>query len=168
MSFLFTGKLMRHIIIFCFLIFIFHFCPGQELLFQKNRIRHAIYKKGDVITFRIQGERFKITDEIRGFTDSLILFKDYMINPKEITRLYFDQKTRGWFIFRTKYPRLLIIAGAGYGLLDLLNSGEPDHTTLLISGSLITAGILTKLLIPNYFRIRGKKKLIIIDVAPKM
>ena len=136
-------------------------------MFQKNRIRHAIYKNGDVITFRIRSEKFKITDEIRGFTDSLILFRDYSINPKEITRLYFDQKTRGWFILRTKYSRLLIIAGAGYGLLDLLNTGEPDAATLLISGSLVTAGILAKLLIPDYFRIRGKKKLMIINSAPR-
>lgn len=158
---------MKHVIIFCWLIFIFNSCPGQELLFQKNRIRHAIYKKGDVITFRIRSEKFKITDEIRGFTDSLIVFKDYSINPKEITRLYFDIKTRGWFILRTKYSRLLLIAGAGYGLLDLLNSGEANRTTLLISGSLITAGILSKLLIPNYFRIEGKKKLVIVNVTPE-
>jgi hypothetical protein len=152
---------------FCLLIFSGNLCFSQELLFHKNRHREAIYKKGDVISFRVRGEDFKITDEIRGFTDSTIMFKDYMINPKEITRLYFDDQTRSWFIFRTKYSRLFIIAGVGYGLIDVLNTGEFDKQTMIISGSLIAAGVLAKLLIPNYFRIRGTKKLIIINIVPE-
>ena len=151
-----------------FLTFLFLFTLakpgyGQELLFHKNRIREVFYKKGDVITFRVAGEKFKITAEIKGFADSLIVFRDFTINPREITHLYFDSKTRGWFILRMKYSRLLIVAGAGYGLLDILNSGEVDKKTTIISGSMLAAGILTGLFIPRYFKIRGKRKLIIIN-----
>jgi hypothetical protein len=136
-------------------------CAQKFLLFQKNRHRQALYKVGDVLSFTIKGNTTKFTGEIRGFEDSVIVFRFYRINPKEISHLYVDDKTRIWYIFRYKYGKVLPIAGAGYCMLELVNTGELTRETLIIGGSLIGAGFLLKTIIGERIRIKGKRKLVI-------
>jgi hypothetical protein len=131
-------------------------------MFHKNRYHQATYKTGDKITFQLKGDKGKHTDLIRGFESGLIVFRDYRINPREISHLYVDDKTRVWFILRYKYEKLFLLAGAGFLTLELLNTGELDGETLLIGGSLITAGALARLLISKKMRIRGRRRLFIV------
>ena len=85
-------KPIRYLITASLLACLIGSAPAQEMLmFKKNKHRQAYYRAGDVISFRIKGERRKITDVIRDFEDSVIVFKDYSINLKQITHLYVDQ-----------------------------------------------------------------------------
>lgn len=140
---------------------------GQDMLmFKKNKNKIVYYKMGDVITFQLKNDKQKITDQIRGFTDSLIVFHYYSINPAEISHMYVDSKTKVWFFMRFKYEKLFLIAGAGYLLLDLANTGELTKETLVVSGTLITAGLLAKFLISKKIKIKGKKMLRILNLSP--
>jgi hypothetical protein len=138
-------------------------CYGQKLLFHKNRHRQAFYKEGDVISFRLKNDKSKITGQIRGFEDSLIVFLDFKIDPKKITHLYVDGKTKSWYILRYKYEKMFLIAGVGYPLLELVNNGEVDKEVLIIGGSLITAGLFTRWLISDKIKIKGRRRILIID-----
>jgi hypothetical protein len=140
-------------------------CFGQDgLLFKKNDRRSAYYYADDFITFRIKGHPSKITDRISGFEDSLIVFRFYKVNPTEITHLYVDKKTRVWFAVRYKYEKVLPVVGAGYILLNWLNSGTVSESDAIMGGSLITAGLLAKIFISKKMKIRGKRKLRILNL----
>jgi len=135
---------------------------GQKsLLFNKNWRRQAIYKTGDVLSFQLKADPRKITDQITGFDDSLIVFKNYKINPKEITHLYVDKQTSTWYFLKYKYEKLLFFAGIGYLLIDGFNNQEFSQETLVISGSLIGAGLLARWLISKKIKIKGRRKLVI-------
>jgi hypothetical protein len=129
------------------------------LMFQKNQHRQAFYKTGDVISFRIKGDRAKHKGQIKNIEDSVIVIGYYRINPQEISDLYVDDKTRIWFILRYKYGKVLPMAGIGYLLLDVINTGEIKEETVIIGASLVATGILLKSIIGNRLRIRGKRKL---------
>ena len=129
----------------------------------KNKHRQAYYKAGDAISFRVKGDKSKITDQIKAFEDSVIVFQGYQVPVREITDLYVDDKTKIWFILRYKYKKLLPVAGAGYLLLDVVNTKTLDKNTLLLSGALVGAGLLAKYFISDRFKIRKKRKLVIIE-----
>ena len=135
---------------------------AQTLLFQKNRYRQALYKPGDQIAFRLKGDKTKFSGKILGFEDSVIVFQGFKINPKNISSIYVDEKTRIWFVLRYKYARLFLFVGAGYILLDAVNTGEFKRETLIVGGSFIAAGLLAKLLISDRIKIKGRRKLVII------
>jgi hypothetical protein len=129
------------------------------LMFQKNRYRQAFYKTGDVISFRLKGDKSKHKGQIKNIEDSVIVIRYYRIDPREISDLYVDDKTKIWFILRYKYGKVLPMAGVGYLLLDAINTGEIKEETLVISASLIATGILLKSIIGKRLRVRGKRKL---------
>lgn len=154
---------MIRILFFCVtLSFISGLAFGQKsLLFNKNWRKQVLYQTGDVISFRVEAESRKITDQIMGFEDSLIVFRNYKINPKEITHMYVDKKTRTWYFLKYKYEKLLLFTGIGYLLVDGFNSHEFSKETLLVSGSLIGAGLLARWLISKKIKIKGRRKLVI-------
>eukprot|EP01004_Peranema_trichophorum_P008903 NODE_764_length_2376_cov_41.742565_g653_i0.p3 GENE.NODE_764_length_2376_cov_41.742565_g653_i0~~NODE_764_length_2376_cov_41.742565_g653_i0.p3 ORF type:complete len:157 (-),score=1.33 NODE_764_length_2376_cov_41.742565_g653_i0:1618-2088(-) len=151
----------------CFVIALLSFVAsrlfGQKLLFHKNNYKEEAYQVGEIISFRLQGNKSKITRQILGFEDSLIVFRDYRINPNEISDMYVDRKTIRWFILRYKYKNVLPAIGGGYLLLELVNTGEANKNTLVFSGSFIVAGIMAKLFIPNRIKIKGRRKLVIVE-----
>ncbi len=138
---------------------------GQKyLIFIKNSHRQAIYRKGEEVSFRIKGDKSKITDRIEGFEgDSLIVFQDYKINPRQISDIYIDKKTKDWYIVRYKYEKLCLVSGIGFFVIDAINTGNIKNETLIISGSLVSASFLAKWLIKDRMRIRGRRKLAIIE-----
>lgn len=137
-------------------------CIGQKsLLFNKNWRKQAIYSTGDVISFQVKADPRKITDQILGFEDSLIVFRNYKINPNEITSMYLDKKTSTWYFLKYKYEKLLLFTGIGYLLIDGFNNKEFTKETLIISGSLIGAGLLARCLISKKIKIKGSRKLVI-------
>ncbi|WOK07959.1 MAG: hypothetical protein ACMVP2_19660 [Imperialibacter sp.] len=133
------------------------------LLFHKSNTREAQYFAGEVIAFRIKDNDFKVTDQIKGFRDGLVLFDGYEVHPNDFEVLYTDQKTRAWFAFGYKFVKLTMIAGAGYLALDVINTGRFDKNTMIISGSLIGAGLIGRLFIREKFKIKGKKKMVVIE-----
>ncbi len=151
------------VLVFLILSSFFTDCFSQKLLFHKNRYREVLYRIGDVISFQLEGNENRITDQIRGFEDSLIVFQYFEINPDKITHLYIDDKTRTWYVLRYKYEKILPIAGAGYLFLDLLNTGKLEKNTLVISGSLMAAGLLSRWLISRRIKFKGSRKLMIIE-----
>lgn len=154
---------MKYAVLLLFFTGLGHSCWSQaRLTFSKNWYRQAHYYVDDEISFRVKGNDNKITDLIRGFEDSLIVFHYHKIPVTDITHLYVDHKTIVWYPLRYKYERLLLIGGAGYLALDLLNTGQLDEGTLIISGTAIGAGLLARWLIKDYHRIRGRKRLKIV------
>jgi hypothetical protein len=109
----------------------------------------------------------KFTGQITSFEDSLISFKYYKINPDQITDIYVDDKTKIWYILKYKYEKLFLLAGTGYLLLDVINSQTLNKETVVISGSLITAGFLARWIICDKIRIKGKRRLQILNLLPK-
>ena len=137
---------------------------GDFLLFEKNRNHRAFYYPGDVISVRVKGSKSKVSGQIRALQDSIILFDYHRINLKDITHIYLDEKQKFWYGLRYKLEPLLLIGGAGYLVLDVVNTRAFDPGTLLISGSLITTGLLVRWLTRNdKTRIRGKRKLLILS-----
>lgn len=153
----------RFYLLLMMLLFYGSICCAQKLLFHKNRHRQALYKQGDVISFRLKKDKSKITRQIRGFEDSLIVFEDLKVNPNQITHLYVDAKTKIWYFLKYKYEKIFLIAGVGYPLLELINQGEVSKETLMIGGPLIAAGLLARWLISDKIKIRGRRKLLITD-----
>jgi hypothetical protein len=81
----------------------------------------------------------------------------------EISYIYVDQKTRPWFSMRYKYEKLFLIAGFGYMMLDVINTGELTQETKWISVSLISAGVVAHFLVNDKFRLGGRKKLSLVS-----
>jgi hypothetical protein len=135
----------------------------QKLMFKKGHSRVAYYEKGEVLSFRLKGDRTSHTFQIEGFTDSTIVFRYHEVPLAEISHVYVDQKTRPWFAMRYKYEKLLLIAGFGYFMMDVINNGELTDETKWVSLSLIGAGIVAKFMVTDKFRIAGKKRLYIIN-----
>jgi len=147
----------------CFL-FILHTAVAQDnqLLFHYSRYKEVIYSVGDVISFRLKGSTEKKSWQITEITDSTIVFASESIAPHKIGYVYVDKKSKIWFPFRFKYANIFLAAGAGYFLIDWANSGEIDSSTVIISGSLVAAGVISKIFIKDYLKLKGSRKLVIL------
>jgi hypothetical protein len=132
------------------------------MLQKKNKNKTVYYKAGDVISFKIIGNKFKTKGEIVELKDSVIVFKGYEVPISKIACLYIDEKTKWWL--RYKIAQLSLIAGTGYLALDVINTGELKKETLIVSGTVIGVGLIAKLLISNKIKIRGKTKLRILKL----
>jgi len=132
------------------------------MLEMKNKNKNAYYKIGDEISFQVTGDKSKVTGEIIELRDSIIVFKDYQININKISSIYIDDKTKWWL--RYKVEQLFLLAGAGYLLADIINSGEVNSETLLISGAMISVGVIAKLLIGNKIKMKGRTRLRILKL----
>ncbi|MGE0771150.1 MAG: hypothetical protein AB7K37_05520 [Cyclobacteriaceae bacterium] len=134
------------------------------LLFMKNRHHEVLYEKGDVISFRLKGDKQKITGEIEGFEEHMIVFRYFKVAPSEISHLYLDDTNKVLWFMKYKYQRVFLISGIGYLLLDTINHGEPDSNTFLVSGALVSAGLLCKWMFGYRIPIKGKRKLQVIEL----
>lgn len=139
-------------------------CFGQNtLMFRKNRHKIAYYKVGDEISVQLKGSKEKFSGKIEGFEDSLIVFKYHSINPGDIAAIYVDDKIRSWFILRYKYEKIFLFTGIAYLLVDVANAERLRQETAVIGGSIITAGLLAKFLVSKKIKIKGNRKLLILD-----
>ena len=130
------------------------------MLQTKNKNKTVYYKPGEVISFRVGESKRKISGEIIALKDSVIVFRGFEIRVDKISSLYIDEKTRWWLRF--KIEQLGLLAGGGYLILDVINTGELNNETLVISGSLIAVGLIGKLLIGNRIKIKGRTRLRIV------
>jgi len=127
------------------------------MLQKRNKNKNVYYKKGEEISFRVNDTKAKVTGEIVAIQDSVIVFKGFEVRVSEISSLYIDEKTRWWL--RYKIEQLSLITGGGYLLLDIINTGELNNKTLIVSGTLIGAGLIARVLIGNRIKIRGRTRL---------
>ncbi len=158
-----TDSMNKYLALWVLLLFVAANSFGQTrflMLQKKNKNKNAYYKSGDVLSFKVRDRKSKITGEILDIQDSVLVFKGYEINVSDITHLYIDEKTKWWL--RYKVEQLSIILGAGYLLLELINTGELNRDVLIVSGTLIGVGLIAKLLIGNKIKIKGRTKLRII------
>ncbi len=161
--------MLQKIILIIPLIWAAFACSGQQLLFHKNRNKEVLYKPADIISFSTKDDHSRMTSQILGFEgDSLIVFQNYKINPRDITCMYVDEKTRGWYPLRYNIDKLLLIAGVGYPLLEffnerILNGNSVDRNVVRVGGFLVGAGLMARLLISEKIKIKGRRKLLIID-----
>jgi hypothetical protein len=138
---------------------------GQRMLaFKKGKNKIAYYEAGELISFRLRGDKERYTAQIERFTDTTIVFNYAQVALHDISHIYVDKKTREWFAMRYKYEKLLLIAGFGYLMLDVFNTGELTQETKWVSLSLISAGVVAKCLITDRFRIKGNKRLYLTDI----
>jgi hypothetical protein len=126
------------------------------MLQKKNKNKTVYYKAGDVISFKIIGNKFKTKGEIVELKDSVIVFKGYEVPINKIFCLYIDEKTRWWL--RYKIAQLSLIAGTGYLGLDVINTGELKKETLIVSVTVIGVGLLGKALDKQQDQDKGKDK----------
>lgn len=132
------------------------------MLQKRNKNKNAYYKPGDELSFRLKQDRTKHSGEIVAFGDSLIIFREFEVHVNEIASLYIDEKTKWWL--RYKIAQLSLLAGGGYLLLDVLNTGELNETTLIVSGTLTGVGLIAHAIIGKRIRIKGRTKLRILRV----
>lgn len=138
------------------------FAQNQKLLFKYSRHKHAIYLPGDQISFRIKGSDDKVTWQLADITDSMIASVYDTISPSAISHIYIDEKTKIFFPFRYKMAGTLVAAGVGYFLIDWVNSREIDKSTVLVSSSLVAAGVAYHFLVKKYIRLTHRRKLVIL------
>ncbi len=138
-------------------------CQRNLLMLQKkNKNKTVYYESGDVISFKIEGRKSKMKDEIMELRDSIIVFKGYEVPINQITCLYIDEKTKWWL--RYKLAQLSLIAGTTYLALDVINTGDLKKETLVVSGTLIGVGLIAKLFISNKIKIKGRTKLRVLKI----
>ncbi len=94
----------------------------------------------------MKDEKFNRTDKITGFTDTTIVFDSYSILLKKI-RFIRLERTNG-FLGYANGPRL-IMAGLLLAFVDFANytlirgqAYHPNKGILIVSGSLVTAGLI--------------------------
>ncbi len=140
-------------------------CWGQRTLLmlqKRNKNKNAYYEPGDEIAFRIHGSKRKISGEILAINDSLIVLYGLEVRVDRISSLYIDEKTKWWLRF--KLEQIGLLGGVGYFVLDLINNGEVDKQTLVVSGSLIGVGIVGRLLFGNRIKIQERTKLRVVNL----
>lgn len=155
---------MKLLLFLFVLILTCHQYAQQTLLMlqKRNSNKNVFYKKGDEISFRVNESKTKVSGEIAAIQDSVIVFKGFDVKVSEISSLYIDEKTRWWL--RYKIEQLAFITGGGYLLLDVINTGEFNSNTLIISGSLIGVGLIARVFIGNMIKIRGRTRLKVLEV----
>ncbi len=134
----------------------------NRLLFHYNRHKEHVYNVGDVISFRIKGSKEKHTWQITDLTDSTIVSGEKLTEPHKISHIYIDKHTKQFFAFRYKWSRLFLFAGVGYVALDAVNRRQLDKNTAIISGSLLAAALITRIVIKDYIKLKRPRKLVIL------
>lgn len=160
---LFVVRHMKRNVLLLLLILSSSHLFSQKLLFHKNRKREAIYRIGDEISFRVKHEKTRLTGQIIGFEDSLIVFYNMKINPKNISHFYVDGKTKAWYFLKYRYAKLFFFTGAGYLMIDIINSGEPEKETVVTCASLMGAGLLAQAIVGQKVKVGRRGRVVIIQ-----
>ncbi len=95
------------------------------------------YYPGDPMTFRIKGEIFR-TDEILTFTDSSLVFNGGAVAFKNITRVSLKEHKQ-WMV---GVGSKLIVAGAGYFLIDQFNNSVIQGNKASINDQVVKASLV--------------------------
>lgn len=134
------------------------------LLKRTNSLYQITIFEGEEIRFRLHGDKHYRQDHILGLKGNEIRFHYYSVNLDDIQSI--DVRSRNPRSFFRSGPGKLIFAGVALIGIDQLNQvvvrDEPAGVSTgiaIVSGSLIGAGILLKVIDRKYFR-PGKKSII--------
>lgn len=127
--------------------------------------RDRIFYTGDPVTFRMSGEKFDRHDQITGFNDSSIVFNSYQVVIRDLDYVKFN-RDRG---FMNPFKgAMFIIPGLALPLADFLNYSvvegnryHPDQSILIVSGSLVTGGLVWYSFRHGKFRSGSLRKFVI-------
>lgn len=166
------NTLVKSVAVLVLLNAISRLCTGQDfvytkgnsyLYFKNSNHKHAVYSVGDILTFTTNDSNTKVSEPIVNFEDSLIVFNNFKINPSKISSLYVDEKTKNWFVFRYKYEQAFLLSGVAFFPVDFVNTRRVNPKSLIISGGLLGAGFMTKLIISRRLKVSGRRSLTIIS-----
>ncbi|HLF34208.1 MAG TPA: hypothetical protein VI583_08220 [Cyclobacteriaceae bacterium] len=159
---------MNYRLFLYFTIFIYSnlVSTAQELCLRLDRPgfrRDITYFKGDEIVFRMKWESFNRHDKIIGFSDSSILFYSYDVPVKDIA--FVRTEHNNGLLSPSNGPKL-ILAGFALPVIDILNYSalqgnnfQADEGLLIVSGSLIAAGLFWTSLRYHQFRPGNTRKI---------
>jgi hypothetical protein len=144
------------------------FLMAQErylLLDKPGKKKDIAFYPSAKITFRMKWEKFDRHDKIVALTDTTVVFDSYEVEVKDIA--YVRTVRSNGFFSPSNGPKL-VIAGLMLPLIDYLNytiiQGNPyviNKGVMIVSGSLITAGLVLISLRHNKFHPGGNRKIII-------
>lgn len=155
---------LKYFLPFFLLLFSLEVLGQKYLLMDKiGGKQRREYYPGEELTFRLKGENHYNTVTIKDLQDSLIILDEGVININEIHTI---KRNR-----RSLTPKLRV-AGVGLILIDQINSvvvsGEPfvlSSGVLIAGGSLVAISYIIDLSRKRKFKIRGNRRLKIIDVG---
>lgn len=134
------------------------------LLLQKTGTPNSVvFHEGEEIRYRLRGERNFRHGLIQGFGQNVIRFHYLEVPLSEIETIDISRKEYTRFHFRSSGTKVMI-AGAAFLVLDWGNQQEVSPATLTISGSMIAAGFILRLLQKRKFTPGGRYRLEIIDL----
>jgi len=151
-----------------FLISTSNLVAQKIIAFDKSgRVKRVRYYKGELIKLNISsGER--IFGTIDSISDSSFTVEGKPIELKEVTRIYNTQKLAGFKFFSGFFIK------GGFAYLPLvtvnraINNDDPifRKQAAIISGSLLSTGLIFKAIANKSYKISAKRPLKIIDLLP--
>lgn len=139
-------------------------CYAQKRLLlsrigSKNKITFHV---GNEIKLKTLGTDYYVGGIIKDFSDSLIHFERYDIHIDSIKEI--DIRGKHIKAFNVgQYGPSIMIAGAGYFIIDSVNQENINGRTALQSAGIAGLGYVLWLLREKKFKIRGRNKITIID-----
>ena len=136
------------------------YSQDKYLVLEKlGRKKRVVFYPGDEISYKMKNSDLQITNVIVDFHDSLILFSNSYIKPKEIDYVRLEH-TEG-FLSPSNAPKL-IVAGITLFIIDQLNNSvlqgnefRLDEDITKVSLIMVVSGTIWKSL--RYSRFRNKK-----------
>lgn len=165
--------LPKYLLLIVLLFFSLEVFSQKYLLLDKiGSKRRLEFHPGDELTFKLHGESHFSNAVISHLSDSTIFFQDGLITLKNIDEIRIGHRASG--ILGTSRTVKFKIAGVGLILLDQFNtgiiSGEKftlNRGVLIAGGSLIALGYILDFAQKKRFKIRGNRRLRIVDVSFK-
>ncbi len=150
---------MRFFIFYCLMSFAAAAYGQQQMVLLKRGEMVARFEQGDNIKCKLRNGKIKEGMAIR-YTDSFILLRGDTIMFSDIYKIHAKGKREA--DFRQKVGTVLMIGGAGYFLIDQVNTlffveGQSgmDEGVAITSGSLVAAGAALTFLRSPYMKVRG-------------
>jgi hypothetical protein len=138
------------------------FSQQPRLMLQKRSAnKAAYYETGNTITFYVKGNNARFHRQITAIHQDTVAFGNMKVGITEFSALGIDEKTKWWLRF--KFSQALLIGGAAYVALDVINSGELSRDTAIIGGSAIALGVIFRIIFPHKIRLDHRTRLRIIE-----
>ncbi len=139
--------LFKLIVVVCIIMSIHCFLSvnqvyGQDkylVLEKMGRKKRIVFYPGDEITFKMKNSDLEITDAIVDLHDSLILFLNSYVRPKEIEYVKLERNVG--LLSPSNGPKL-IIAGVGLFLIDQLNNSIIQGNELRINDDIVKTSLI--------------------------
>ncbi len=132
-----------------------------------GRVKRIKYYEGEYIKLRTKSSELVI-GTIGFINDSSFIVQGKKVELNEVSKVYNTQKLGGFKFF----SKLFLLGGAAYFPLVTfnrsINGDDPTFSeeAAIISGSMLTVGIVFKLLANKSYKMSEKRPLKILDLTP--